>query len=83
MSLNARSLPQGKRFSLLRETIASLRAVGIQPDVRSAKGSHVLVSWRDADGMRRVICVSQDSGEWHHALLVRQQLRRILNGHPA
>jgi hypothetical protein len=80
VSLNTRTLPKGKRFSLLRETIASLRAVGIQPDVRPAKGSHVLISWHDAAGTRRAICVSRDSGEWHHALNVRRQLRRVLSG---
>jgi hypothetical protein len=83
VSLHSNSLPKGKRFSILHDAIATLRAAGIQPEVRSAKGSHVLVSWHDAAGLRRVICVSRNSGEWHQALLVRQQLRRILKGHPA
>jgi hypothetical protein len=34
------SLPQGKRFSILHEALATLRAAGIRPDVRSGKGSH-------------------------------------------
>jgi hypothetical protein len=83
VSLHTGSFPKGKRFSILHETIATLRAAGIQPAMRSAKGSHVLISWHDAAGTRRVICVSRTSGEWHQALNVRQKLRRILRGRPA
>jgi hypothetical protein len=80
--LNTRTVAQGKRFSLLRETLATLRAAGIQPEVRAAKGSHALVSWRDAAGTRHAVCVSQASSEWHHAN-ARRQLRRLLEGQPA
>jgi hypothetical protein len=77
--LTNRSALKGKRFLLLRETLATLRAAGIDPEVRAAKGSHALVSWRDAAGIRRAVCVSQNPGEWHHAN-ARRQLRRLLEG---
>jgi len=83
MSLHNGSLPKGKRFSILHETIQTLRAAGIQPAVRSAKGSHFLVSWHDPAGVRRVICVGRDSGDWNHAKIFRANLRRILEGRPS
>jgi hypothetical protein len=63
--------------------MSALRAAGIQPDVRAAKGSHVSLSWHDAAGIRHVICVSRNSGERHQTKKVRADLRRALIGRPA
>ena len=82
MSLNTRTLPKSKCFALLREILATLRTAGIEPKVRAARGSHVLVTWHDAAGTRRAVCVSQTSNEWHHAN-ARRQLRRLLEGQTA
>jgi hypothetical protein len=82
MSLNARNYPKGKRFSTLHDLLATLRAAGIQPEVRRARGSHVLISWHDTAGTRRAVSVGMTSGEWHHAN-ARRQLRHILKGLPA
>jgi hypothetical protein len=80
MPLTSMSLPQGKRFSILHEAIATLRAAGLEPKVRPAKGSHFLISWRDAVGVRRAICVSRDSGDWNQTKIFRANLRRVLRG---
>jgi hypothetical protein len=75
------NLPKSKCSSLLRETLTTLHAIGIQPEMRAAKGSHVLVTWHDGTGIRRAICIPRDVGD--QSKVYRAKLRRILRGHSA
>jgi hypothetical protein len=82
MSLHNGSLPQGKRFSILHETIATLRAAGIRPEVRSGRGSHFKLVWHDRLGAQRTFSVPRNSGEWHQSRVYAGKLRRILEARP-
>jgi hypothetical protein len=80
VSLNTQSLPKGKRFLILHESLATLRAHGITPEVSRAKGSHFKIQWFDGKGRRRIICVALTSGEWRQSKNASRTLQRMLEG---
>jgi hypothetical protein len=62
---------------ILRETLATLGAAGIKPDVR--QGKHIKVTWHDAAGRRQVLVISMSPSNRRAIYRNRALLRRLLN----
>jgi hypothetical protein len=62
---------------ILRETLDTLSAAGIEPEVRQSK--HIKVSWCDPAGNRRLLVVSRSPSSRFALARNRAVLRRLLN----
>jgi hypothetical protein len=62
---------------ILDETLATLDAAGIKPDVRH--GKHIKVTWHDAAGRRRILVISISPSDYRALRQNRALLRRLLN----
>jgi hypothetical protein len=63
---------------ILRETLDTLRAAGIKPEVRQSK--HIKVTWRDSTGHGYLLVISRSPSARRTRVKTRSTLRRLIRG---
>jgi hypothetical protein len=78
VSLHSRTLSKNK---YLRETLTTLRAAGIEPEISQNK--HTKFTWHDVMGHKRILIVAISPSDWRSVRNAQARLRRMLSGRPA
>jgi hypothetical protein len=67
-----------KRNEALQDTLDTLKAEGIRPEVQQSK--HIKVTWRDSAGIGYLLVISRSPSARRTRVKTRSTLRRLIRG---